>query len=240
MDIKKKHKYKNKTLKDLISEFAKENNLKIVMHFPHSSLDVPDSFWDDVNINKEYFLHINLLMSDVLLLEYFKDWEYEKIIAPYSRLYVDVEKYWDEDKELMAKHGMGAIYTKDIYGNDLHIKSNKFIKEAKAYYDKHHERLSKACDIDQDVLLLDIHSFNNKMSSFVKKRRHLPDVCIGVNNDESKNNDLLNEIKLWNKINHAFKYKINFPYSGSIMPNYRNGKNKIYSIMFEFNKRWYL
>ena len=99
MDIKKKHKYKNKTLKDLISEFAKENNLKIIMHFPHSSLDVPDSFWDDVNINKEYFTHINLLMSDVLLLEYFKDWDYEKIIAPYSRLYVDVEKYWDEDSK---------------------------------------------------------------------------------------------------------------------------------------------
>ena len=129
-------------------------------------------------------------MSDVWLLEYFKDWNYEKIIAPYSRLYVDVEKYWDEDKELMAKHGMGAIYTKDIYGKDLHIKSNKFISEAKAYYDM--------------------------------------------------NNDLLNEIKLWNKINHAFKYKINFPYYGAIMPNYRNGKNKIYSIMFEFNKRWYL
>ena len=91
-----------------------------------------------------------------------------------------------------------------------------------------------------NFLLLDIHSFNNKMSSFVKKRRHLPDVCIGVNNDESMNNDVLNEIKLWNKINHAFKYKINFPYSGAIMPNYRNGKNKIYSIMFEFNKRWYL
>ncbi|MGM9858905.1 MAG: N-formylglutamate amidohydrolase [Bacilli bacterium] len=238
--MKKKHSYKNITLKDIISEFANVHNLKVLMHFPHSSLDVPDSFWEDVQINNDYFNHINLLMSDVLLLEYFKDWDYEKIIAPYSRLYVDVEKYWDHEKELMAKYGMGAIYTKDLYGNDLHIKSDNFIKEAKSYYDNHHERLSKACDCEQDILIIDIHSFNDKMSSLFNKRRHLPDVCIGVNNDDSRNNDLLNEIKLWDKANHSFKYKINYPYSGSILPNYRNGKNKIYSIMFEFNKRWYL
>ncbi len=231
--------YKNKPLKSLIDEFAKEFNLKIVMHFPHSSLDVPKSFFKDVDIDLTYFQKINLKMSDLLLLDLFKDWNYEKVIAPFSRLYVDVEKYWDDEKEIMAKHGMGAIYTKDINGNILHKKTKEFILEAKQYYEDYHDKLSKACNDEKDVLILDMHSFNFAMSRFVTNSILLPDICIGVNNDESQNKKLLNKIKHWCKTNNI-SYCINNPYSGSIMPNKRNGKNKIYSIMFELNKEWYL
>ena len=87
--------YKGKPIKYVIEEFARENNLKVVMHFPHSSLGVPDSFWKDVVIDQTSFTKINFLMSDLLLLELFEFWNYEKVIAPYSRLYVDVEKYWN-------------------------------------------------------------------------------------------------------------------------------------------------
>lgn len=111
--------------------------------------------------------------------------------------------------------------------------------EAKKYYDDHHDKLSKACDTEKDVLLLDIHSFNFAMSRFVTNKTNLPDICIGVNNDESKNKMLLYKIERWCKANNI-SYRINFPYSGAIMPNKRKRKNKIYSIMFELNKEWYL
>lgn len=39
------------------------------------------------------------MMSDLLLLELFASWNYKKVIAPYSRLYVDVEKYWGDEKK---------------------------------------------------------------------------------------------------------------------------------------------
>ncbi len=237
---KKKELYKGKPLKFVIDEFARENNLKVVMHFPHSSLDVLESFWEDVDIDKEYFAKINLKMSDLLLLQLFEDWDYEKVVAPYSGLYVDVEKYWDDEKEEMSKHGMGAIYTKDINGGSLHKKKGIYVSEAKKYYDEHHEKLSKACDSKEDVLILDIHSFNYQMSRFVTKERTLPDVCLGVNNDESRSDDLIWRIRLWNQANNAFSYRINDPYKGSIMPNRRRKGQKIYSLMFEFNKNWYL
>lgn len=133
------------SLRKTIDSFAKENDLEIILHIPHSSLDVPPSFWKDVTISKEYFTAINLKMSDLLLLDLFKDWPYKKIIAPYSRLYVDVEKYWDEEKEVMAKYGMGAIYKKDIYGNPLHKITKEFLLEGKNYYDNHHKKLSEIC-----------------------------------------------------------------------------------------------
>lgn len=74
--------YKGKPIKYVIEEFARENNLKVVMHFPHSSLGVPDSFWKDVVIDQTSFTKINFLMSDLLLLELFEFWNYEKVIAP--------------------------------------------------------------------------------------------------------------------------------------------------------------
>ena len=232
--------YKGKPIKYVIEEFARENNLKVVMHFPHSSLGVPDSFWKDVVIDQTSFTKINFLMSDLLLLELFEFWNYEKVIAPYSRLYVDVEKYWNDAEENMSKYGMGAIYTKDVYGKTLHKKSLEFVEEAKNYYEDHHRKLSAACDVDQDILILDMHSFNFEMSRFVTKKLILPEVCLGVNDDDSRSDDLIWRIKVWNKVNRAFSCRINFPYQGSILPNRKRKGQKIYSLMFEFNKKWYI
>lgn len=231
--------YKNKSLKYVIKGILEEEKLELVMHFPHSSLDVPESFWNDVDITKDYFNKINLKMSDVLLLDLFSDWDFKKIIASYSRLYVDVEKYWDEEKESMSRYGMGAIYTKDLYGNKLHKKTSTFVKEAKSYYERYHEELSKACNSENDILLLDIHSFNKEIVSIFSKSSSLPDICIGVNNDHSYNKGIVDRIIKWCNANNI-SYALNYPYSGAMYPNKTNKKNKIYSIMLEFNKSFYL
>lgn len=168
--MRSKMEYKGTSLKSLIERFAEERRLKIVVHFPHSSLEVPDSFWEDVDIDRSYFRFINLKMSDLLLVDLFADWGEERVIAPYSRLYVDVEKYWDEDREIMSKYGMGAVYEKDVFGRALHRRTAPFMKEAKTYYDSHHEALSRACESERDVLLLDMHSFNADMAGIFLPR----------------------------------------------------------------------
>ncbi len=60
----------------------------------------------------------------------------------------------------MAKFGMGAVYTKDVYGRPLRKRTEAFMKEAKQYYDAHHEKLIEVCSSNKDIMLLDIHSFN--------------------------------------------------------------------------------
>ncbi len=235
-----KNNFKKETFLDLISNFAKNHHLKIIMHFPHSSLKVKKSIYKDLYIEKNEFNFLNLKMSDVLLLDLFKNWPYKKIIAKYSRLYVDVEKYWDDKKEIMAKYGMGAIYQKDLYGNPLHKKEKNFCKKGQKYYNLHHKKLIKACNIKQDVLILDIHSFNDDMAKVFQDDNHFPLLCIGVNNDKSCNKELLKEITEYFSFHNFTDYKINYPYEGAILPNYQNGKNKIYSLMLEINKKLYL
>ena len=232
--------YAKSDFKKVIDRYANKYGLKVILHFPHSSLDVPDSIYDDLLIGKEKFTFLNLKMSDVLLLELFKGWDYEKIIAPYSRLYVDVERYWDESLEAMAKFGMGPVYEKDLYGKPLHKKEEGFMEEAKKYYEQYQEKLSLACDSQNDVLLLDIHSFSREMADIPSVQPSLPDICFGHNLDSSFPKELLEEILVWNEANKAFTYSINKPYKGSMMPHHNKGKNKVYSLMLELNKAWYL
>ena len=51
--------------------------------------------------------------------------------------------------------------TQKMFTGDLFTKRTEaFMKEAKQYYDAHHEKLIEACSSNKDILLLDIHSFN--------------------------------------------------------------------------------
>ncbi len=175
-------------------------------------------------------------MSDVLLLDLIQDLPYSKVIAEYSRLYVDVEKYWDNKKEEMAKYGMGAVYRKDYLGRPLHHPDREYMARAKRYYDAHHARLRREIqDKEGDVLLIDLHSFNDEMADIANEGPY-PDICIGFNDDHD---ELLIEL-----IERFFEAKglshaRNFPYRGSMSVPSIEGK-KVTSIMIEIHKRVYL
>lgn len=72
--------YLNKPLSYVIERYAKEHDLEVAMHFPHSSVAVPSNFWKDVEVLKGYLNFLNLKMSDLLLLELFASWNYKKVI----------------------------------------------------------------------------------------------------------------------------------------------------------------
>lgn len=114
------------------------------------------------------------------------------------------------------------------------------MKEAKQYYDAHHEKLIEACSSNKDILLLDIHSFNAQMASFLADNRPLPDIYFGLNNDDSSCPDLVEEIIKWGKANCPFTYAINDPYQGSILSNRKRENQKFYSLMLEITKAFYL
>lgn len=222
------------SLYKLIKEYAKKKKLEVIMHFPHSSLDLPESIYKYSYLDKDELNKLTLKMGDVLLLELFKYWDFEQVIAKYSRLYVDVEKYWNLDKEIMSKYGMGAIYTKDLYERKLHKCNDDFIREAKDYYDSYHNNLKEKCK-GRDVLILDIHSFNDEMANVFSEGPY-PDICIGYN-DNDKDDELISLIHKW-CIDNNVSYMDNYPYSGSMSID--NKDNRIISIMLEINKKFYL
>ena len=219
----------------------------IVFHVPHASTKLPPGFktgpdcgelgyYDKENRATELAL-TNIKMSDVLLLEIIQNLYYPTVAAEYSRLYVDVEKYWDNEKEEMAKYGMGALYTKDYLGRTLrHSLDPEYMAWAKRYYDAHHKKLRRTImDQKGDVLLIDLHSFNTAMAD-VANHGPYPDVCIGFNKDHD---ELLVELVEGFCEAKGLSHARNFPYKGSMTVPPIKGK-KIRSIMIEINKRVYL
>ena len=90
--------------------------------------------------------------------------------------------------------------------------------------------------MEEDVLLIDLHSFGPDIASVISKGPY-PDICIGYNYGD-ENGELISEIERFCNA-HGLTHQRNFPYSGSMtVPNIK-GKT-VRSIMIEINKRVYL
>ena len=218
--------------------------MNIIMHMPHVSLKVPKRFYKGLIISKDLFNKYNLEMTDLGIDILFKDFKYKKIKSKYSRLYCDVERFKDDNLEIMSKYGEGVIYTNLYDGLLFHRHDNKYKNKVLKYYDKYHKKLDiitkQLLKKDDKLLILDCHSFSDKMASHFFEEPFL-DICIGVE-DNYYDEDILNIII--NRINElGYTYKINYPYKGSLVPNcIYDGiiKGNVVSIMLEINKKIYL
>lgn len=226
------------------NEYMPLMNYEIIKHIPHASLELPkiDIFDRPSKENCKY----NLKMSDVGIYQFFKWIPGIEVEAKYSRLYCDVERFKDNDKEPMAKLGQGYIYEKYYDGKPmLRWNSKERKREIDAYYDEHHKKLNAAVksifDKGKKVLLLDLHSYSDELANSLGKKGPYPDICIGINDeyyDEKILNLIIHKIK-----EKGYTYQINYPYEGSIIPvGILDGslKGEICSIMLEVNKRIYL
>ncbi len=218
--------------------------MNTLLHIPHTSLNVPKIFYDGLTIPKELFHKYNLKMTDVGVDELFKDVKGKRIKAKYSRLFCDVERFRDDEKEVMAKYGEGVVYTKLFDGTNFHNHNDEYKNLVLQYYDEYHKKIDNEVEKllmkDKDLLILDCHSFSDEMASYFFNPP-FPDICIGVE-EEYYNEKILN--KITSEIEkRGYSYKINYPYSGSFVPNIIYGKKikgNVTSIMIEVNKRIYL
>lgn len=215
---------------------------QILFHVPHSSLKLPNNYWRICIKDKKYIDKINLLLSDYLIDKLLPQ-NCHKLLFKYSRIFCDVEKFKDDNKEIMFKKGMGVFYTK--YCNDNIAIINKKYKERvlKSYYDKHHNKLNKIVTklLKNNIcIIIDFHSFSDEVVEKILDIKNCPDICIGFNDNyysEKLINFTVNHFK-----EYGYSIDTNMPYKGSIIPNkYINKKeNNLYSIMLEINKRIYL
>lgn len=83
----------------------------LLIHIPHASLHLPRDFWRDVAVDREIIEKNLHFMADYKVDELARDIDYHKVIAKYSRLYCDVERFQNDADEPMARLGMGAVYT---------------------------------------------------------------------------------------------------------------------------------
>lgn len=221
--------------------FGGDIKKSFIFHIPHSRTLIPDySGFNKLLINDE----INLL-TDFGTEDIFHINDTTKLVFPYSRIFCDVERFVHDNNEPMNEFGRGFYYTKTDDGKQLRNENKaheNYVHDE--YYKPHHKELEKLVDKKLKdvgfVNIIDCHSFNNiPLNTDLNKEIDRPDICIGV--DEYHTPEFLIEMIKKQCEKYKFNYKINEPYSGTIVPLKHYKKNKmVNSIMIEINKNLYI
>lgn len=215
----------------------------MILHIPHSSIKFPNKKGfsiTDAKLNKEV-----LKLTDWFTDELFESTKWKSIKADFSRIFCDVERFSDNEKEVMYKFGMGVLYEKSDDGKLIREVNSELREDVlNGYYWKHHKSFSKAVldelsELDK-CLIVDCHSFPNKpLKRDLDQSLNRPDYNIGID-------EFHTPVELISVSKEFFKSKgyllgIDKPYSGSIVPmEYYKKDKRVSSIMLEINRKLYL
>ena len=212
----------------------------IIIHIPHASTIIPQKYSQGILLTKEALKEEIIWSTDLYCDELFDLGGAARVIAPYSRLACDVERFRDDDLEEGAKNGNGAFYTRTQRGVKFR-KPNAALKEKvlREAYDPHHKKLTDAVDEvlkgNYGCLILDAHSFCD--DPFIGD--DLPDFCIGADEYHTPLS-LVHDVMTF-LTDKDYSVGVNYPYSGSMVPmkHYKTDE-RVLSVMIEVNKRLYL
>jgi N-formylglutamate deformylase len=216
---------------------------KIILHIPHSSTKIP---W-----NEGYLVDSTVLDKEILKLtdwftdDLFHSDEDEMIIAEFSRIFCDPERFADDSQEVMAQYGMGVLYEKS--DNDEVIR--KVTPELKekvlaSFYWKHHHNFSLAVKNQLDyygkAIIIDCHSYPSKpLKRDLDKNSKRPDFNIGTDSYHTPKELIDLSVSFFE--NAGYSLGIDWPYKGSIVPlEHYQKNNNVQTIMLEINRGLYL
>ncbi len=216
---------------------------KLILHVPHSSITIPlkEGFVSDEDVIFKEILKLTDWYTDDL----FYSEKDEMVIAEFSRIFCDAERFSDDEQEVMAQYRMGVLYEKNDVGNIIRTISPAFRDFVlRNYYWPHHGNLSKAVNAQLQsfgkAVIIDCHSYPSKpLFRDLDQNPERPDFNIGTDLfhtpvhlvDLAK--DYLSKL--------GFSLGIDWPYKGSIVPLEHYGKNKnVETIMLEINRALYL
>jgi N-formylglutamate deformylase len=216
---------------------------KIILHIPHSSTNIPslEGYIDDKTKIENEIIKLTDWYTD----ELFQSGYDEMIITPFSRLFCDVERFENDEDEIMSKVGMGALYERFDDDEVLRTVTPQYRENViRDFYREHHNRLtqfvSSQVDLYGSALILDCHSFpSTPLLKAIEQSNNSPDFNIGT--DPFHTPKELTEIAIDYFNNLGYSVGLDWPYSGTIVPMEYYKKNKnVYSIMLEVNRKLYL
>jgi N-formylglutamate deformylase len=225
--------------KILMTQFEKDIfKESLIFHIPHSSTFIPNyTGFDTILIQNE----INFLTDfDTDLI--FDVPNTKQLVANFSRIFCDVERLPDIEEE-MFQCGRGFFYTNRDNGQILRQDVNNLKQYVyNEYYVPHHLKLEQmiAETIDEVgfATIIDCHSFSNiPFKTDLKQNLDRPDICIGTTIDNTPDWLITKFVNMF-KFN-GLNVEINYPYSGTIVPQKYIGNNYVKSIMIEINKDLY-
>lgn len=216
---------------------------KLILHIPHSSNKIPllDGYVStQVEIQKEI-----IKLTDWYTNDLFDSKVDDKIVAPFSRIFCDVERFADDELEIMSKVGMGVLYEK-LDSDEILRKITPELREniLTNYYWKHHDNLTSGVEeqlsITGDCLIVDCHSFpSTPLMKAINQNESRPDFNIGTDSFHTSKKHI--DVSKHYFEGLGYSLGVDWPYSGSIVPmKYYQKEKRVNSIMLEINRKLYL
>lgn len=216
---------------------------KIILHIPHSSINIPNM--EGYVVDKKILDDEILKLTDWYTDDIFHSDNEEMVIADFSRIFCDPERFSDDTKEIMSQYGMGVLYEKSDTGDLIRKVSPELRKKIlRDYYWSHHNMLS--ANVNEQLkqvgkaFILDCHSYpSTPFKRDLDQRVNRPDFNIGT--DPFHTPDHLIEFSKSFFKEAGYTLGIDWPYSGSIVPLEHYEKNKdVQTLMLEINRALYL
>ena len=198
-----------------------------------------DLLWGTRTIQDE----INLL-TDWYTDELF-DLSYPKIVTPFSRVFCDVERFEDDNLEVMSLKGMGMCYTHLDNGELMRVVEPGLRERIKSeFYFPHHQAL-KAMTTEllhnyRHVTVIDCHSFPDiPLTRDLDQDMPRPDFCLGTDEFHTPKELYLSVHDFLTSL--GYKVLINNPYEGTMIPmKYFQKDKNVKGLMIEVNRKLYM
>ena len=216
---------------------------KLMLHVPHAATSLPSE--EGFILNNEKIQQEITKLTDWHTDDLFHSETDEMIVASFSRIFCDVERFENDEEEVMSKVGMGVLYERFDDGTVLRkITPELREKVIQNYYRPHHNALTLAAqtqlDIEGSCLIVDCHSFpSTPLLKGLNQSTNRPDFNIEI--DAFHTPEILIDLAVTYFKNKGYSLGVDWPYSGTIVPMAFYKKDKrVQSIMLEVNRKLYL
>lgn len=219
------------------------NTPSLILHIPHASTIIP--FRDGYLVDDDTLRAEQLALTDWHTDDLFANEHDIAVVAPFSRIFCDPERFTDDAQEVMSRYGMGVCYTHTDAGQEMRrIDAEQRERILNDHYRPHHERLSaavrNALKIHGRATIIDCHSFPAvPLHRDLDQAPERPDYNIGT--DAFHTPPELVEAARTYFAQQGQSLWVDRPYSGSLVPaEYYHREPRVRSIMLEVNRARYL
>jgi N-formylglutamate amidohydrolase len=216
---------------------------KVILHIPHSSEIIPS--FDGYLVTEEELKKEMLKLTDRYTDDLFFSADDEPVVAGFSRIFCDPERFPDDENEIMAQFGMGVLYEKSDEGKVIRAVTPELREHIMThYYWKHHEKLNNAVNSQLaqfgKALIVDCHSYPGiPLKRDLDQTPNRPDFNIGTDSFHTPEHLIAISADFFKKAGYSLG--IDWPYKGSIVPMQHYQKNNaVQSIMLEINRVLYM
>ena len=216
---------------------------KLILHIPHSSTHIP--LKDGYIVDDEFLQSEMLKLTDWYTDDLFHSEKDISVIAPFSRIFCDPERFSDDEQEVMSKVGMGVLYEKSDAGQQMREVSPELREQILSqYYWPHHQALNRAVEQQLErvghALILDCHSYpDTPLIRDLSQTAERPDFNIGTDGYHTPQELIDFSEKFFEK--KGYSLGVDWPYSGSIVPlDYYQKDKRVQTLMLEINRSLYL